>query len=215
MSAVHQSSLPAAQADRRPQRLTLFLLAAVFILPFAVGSGLFWTGWRPAKFGHHGQLIEPARALPESGLRQPDGRALPTSELRGKWLLVLPIKDACTASCRENLEKMQQTQLALSKEQNRVRRVLLSNRVSSAPDGERGAAWVVQLGELQQRFPGLVVVRVDEAASADWRSVVDGDGGAIHVVDPLATVMMRYPDGQGARGVLKDLERLLKYSWIR
>ena len=99
MSAVHSSRLPAAQAEHRPQRLTLALLATVFILPFVVGSGLFWSGWRPDRFGQHGQLVEPPRALPESGLRQADGGALARAELRGKWLLVLPVRDACTAPC--------------------------------------------------------------------------------------------------------------------
>lgn len=207
MNALPTSSLPSLQIDRRSGRLTLLALAAVFVLPFVVGSGLFWSGWRPAQFGHHGALVTPARALPESGLRQIDGRALPTAELRGKWLLVVPIGAVCAAACRENLEKMQQTQLALGKEQNRVRRVLLSNRVSSpaAP----------LLTDLQQRFPGLVVAQVEESAAAEWRTAMNGDGGVIHVVDPLGMVMMRYPEGQGARGVLKDLERLLKYSWIR
>lgn len=214
MSAVHSPSLPTAQPGHRPQRLTLALLAAVFILPFVVGSGLFWSGWRPERFGQHGQLVEPPRALPESGLHQANGSALVSAELRGKWLLVLPVRDICAAPCLDNLQKMAQTQLALGKEQNRVRRVLLINRVLS-PGVASAPPLPAQLVALQARFPGLVVADVPPDAADIWRSALDGDGGVIHVVDPHAKLMMRYPEGQDARGVLKDLERLIRVSWIR
>jgi len=34
------------------------------------------------------------------------------------------------------------------------------------------------------------------------------------VIDPLGNVMMRYTDKPDMAGMLKDLERLLKYSWV-
>jgi len=36
----------------------------------------------------------------------------------------------------------------------------------------------------------------------------------IYLVDPLGNVMMRYPPGANPSGMLKDLTRLLKYSWV-
>ena len=69
-----------AQASNSP-RLMLLLLAALFFLPFVVGSGLFWLDWRPTKFANHGDLVQPPRALPESGLHRVDGSPLPTSAL--------------------------------------------------------------------------------------------------------------------------------------
>jgi hypothetical protein len=48
-----------------------------------------------------------------------------------------------------------------------------------------------------------------------WKSVLEGTGQAIFIVDPLGNVMMRYAAPPDMRGILKDLERLLKYSWIR
>jgi len=185
---------------------TLSLLAAVFLLPFIIGTGLFWSGWRPGKFINHGELLTPARPLPETGLSHADGRPFPRSELAGKWLLVLPVAGACDTPCLDNLQQMQNVHLALNKEQSRLQRVLISNGGPPPAD-------------LQSRFPGLVLGRINstssDATSEAWHSVLAGRGQTLYVVDPLGNVMMRYTDPGDMRGVLKDLERLLKYSWIR
>ena len=113
--------LPAPSTARR----TLPLLAAVFLLPMAVGSGLFWSGWRPAQFGNHGELLQPARPLPDGGLLRTDGRPLPTAELLGKWLFVFSAPGACDAMCIERLQQLQRVHIALNKEQSRLRRVFI------------------------------------------------------------------------------------------
>ena len=75
--------MPAILSAPRPARYTLALLVATFVLPFLLGTGLYWSGWRPEKFGNHGELIQPPRPMPETGLLQDDGRPLPTADLRG------------------------------------------------------------------------------------------------------------------------------------
>lgn len=192
-----------AQASTSP-RLMLLLLAALFLLPFVVGSGLFWLDWRPAKFGNHGKLVQPPRALPESGLRHADGRALPTAELRGKWLLAVAVDASCDAPCQATLRQLGQVQLALNKEQRRVQRVLLVN------GGDREAQ-----AQLQRAAPDLLVASVPADANGAWASAFDAFAAGVYVVDPLANVMLRYQPTTDPRGVLKDLERLLKYSWLR
>lgn len=190
-------------------RRTLLLLAALFILPFVVGSGLFWLDWRPGKFGNHGELLQPPRTLPAVGLHHADGRPLPTSELLGKWLLVLPVKGSCTTTCQNNLQGMLQVHVALNKEQKRMQRVLIVGDVSdSATDPP--------MVELQRLFPGLLVAAVQaNVAGEAWNRALNGRGEDVFIVDPLGNVMMRYAYPADMRGVLKDIERLLKYSWIR
>ena len=199
---------PALKA-RAPARRTLLLLAAVFILPLAIGTGLFWLDWRPEKFGNYGELLQPPRQLPESGLRHADGRPFPSFDLRGKWLLVLPLNGPCDSICQQTLQQMRQVHIALNKEQDRLQQVLIGSRGAGRADDP---IWV----ELPQRFPGLVLATVSaDAATSGWNRVLGGTGREIYVVDPLGKVMMRYSDPIDMRGVLRDLERLLKYSWIR
>ena len=104
---------------------------------------------------------------------------------------------------------MRQVHIALNKEQDRLQRVLIVSRDSGQADDP---VWA----ELPQRFPDLVLATLPAgAAASDWNRVLGGTGREIYVVDPLGNVMMRYRDPIDMRGVLKDLERLLKYSWIR
>ncbi|MEI7432554.1 MAG: hypothetical protein WCL27_19075, partial [Betaproteobacteria bacterium] len=179
------------------------LLAAVFFLPFIIGTGLFWTGWRPGKFVNHGELLQPARALPENGLHHVDGRPFPTSTLRGKWLLVLPVTGTCDTPCQQQLLQMQNVHVALNKEQSRLQRVFISNGAAASTEWET-------------RFPELLMGVIPAGPEGEgWHQAMDGQNQTLYVVDPLGNVMMRYPNPGEMRGVLKDLERLLKYSWIR
>lgn len=198
-----------AQPTTNSSRRTLLLLAALFFLPFVIGSGLFWLDWRPEKFGNKGELLQPPRTLPATGLRHADGRPLPTAELLGKWLLVLPVKGSCTTTCQNNLQHMLQVHVALNKEQNRLQRVLI---VSDGSDSANDPP----MAELQRLFPGLLVAAVQTSVAGEaWHGALNGRGQEVYIVDPLGNVMMRYADPTDMRGVLKDLERLLKYSWIR
>lgn len=197
MTAI-SSNLPAA----KPAGRMLFLLAAVFVLPFLIGTGLFWSGWRPGKFSNYGELLQPARDLPAEGLKHADGTPFPNTELLGKWLLVLPVNGVCEAICLKNLQQMQQVHIALNKDQNRLQRVLISSG-TVAPVA------------LQTRFPDLVLGVVAPADAAPWQHTLEGSGKTLYIIDPLGKVMMRYAEPGQMRGVLKDLERLLKYSWIR
>ena len=192
------AALPTPNSSRR----TLLLLAAVFFLPFLVGSGLFWLDWRPGKFANHGELLQPPLPLPESGLLHADGSALPSAEWRGKWLLLMPVQDACDASCQDHLQQMLKVHVALNKEQSRLQRVLMVNGVADSTN----------LAQVQQRFPDLLIA---STAAEAWKKAFADHRQTIYVVDPLANVMMRYVEPGDMRGVLKDLERLLKYSWIR
>jgi len=191
----------AAAAPTRSSRLMLLCLAAVFFLPFMLGSGLFWLDWRPTRYANHGELLQPPRALPETGLRRIDGSPLPTAELRGKWLLVVAARRNCDEACQTTLQQLAQVQLALNQDQGRVQRVL----VVADDDPEN-------LQQVLRRFPDLVIAGLPSTTTA-WAGVLDAT--RVYVADPQANAMLRYGDAIDMRGVLKDLGRLLKYSWLR
>mgnify|MGYP006992436953 CR=1 FL=1 len=52
----------------------LLLILSLFLLPVAIGGGLFAYGWRPAAPAAHGELLTPARPLPD--LLTADGQSL-------------------------------------------------------------------------------------------------------------------------------------------
>ncbi|MFT3962159.1 hypothetical protein [Propionivibrio sp.] len=208
---------------RVASRVMLLALAAVFVLPFAVGSGLFWSGWRPAALRNHGELVQPPRALPAG-----------VAALHGKWLLIVPARDGGGPACQETLHRLRQAHAALGKERDRVQRVLVGAGIPAdllplqggGREGDGADAIADGLvphphpsppleGEgARAPFSGLTIVS-PAADDAAWRRALDGYAPAVFVADPLGNVMMRYDEPIDARHVLRDMERLLKYSWVR
>lgn len=191
-----------------PVRRAMLLTIALLMLPFLIAYGLHWFEWRPEKLANHGELIQPPQALPESGLSHADGSPLPTEELRRKWTLVLVSRTPCDNVCQHDLHQMRQVQVALNKEMLRLRRVLVGSSVNAL-------AADPALPELRRSYPDLLIAAPDaDPQGAAWRSAIDGTNHRFYVIDPLGNVMMRYTDKADMPGMLKDLERLLKYSWV-
>lgn len=193
---------------RRRARLGLIGLAALFFVPLALSFYLYYgTSWRPRGTTQHGELIEPARPLPEAGLMLADGGRMGPGWLQGEWHLVYLGPGDCAEACRDMLVRMRQVRLALDKDMDRVGRVFLYSGTLSC--GEYLAA----------EHPGLVVASVDDepgkrllAEFPGGRSAVSS--GKLYVVDPLGNLMMSYPGDAPPKSILTDLERLLKLSHI-
>ena len=71
--------------------------------------------------------------------------------------------------------------------------------------------WVVT--DAGKPRPELLAALEDARISAD-ASVAKAfpDTGGIYLVDPIGNLMMRFPADPDPSGVIKDLQRLLKYS---
>ena len=193
---------------RRRARLGLIGLAALFFVPLALSFYLYYgTSWRPAGTTQHGDLIEPARPLPEVALSLADGKPTDPGFLRGEWHLVYLGGGDCLADCRAALVKMRQVRLALDKDMDRVGRVFLYSGMLAAVD------------YLAAEHPGLVAAGLDGASGARLLSAFPDQGSAVtsgklYVVDPLGNLMMSYPGEAPPKSILTDLERLLKLSHI-
>jgi cytochrome oxidase Cu insertion factor (SCO1/SenC/PrrC family) len=193
---------------RRRSRLGLVGLAALFFVPLAVSFWLYYgTDWRPSGGAQHGELIDPARPLPEASLTRADGTPTGDDFLRGDWHLVYVGEGACGAPCRETLVKARQVRLALDKDVNRVSRVFLYSGATPDP------------GYLAAEHPDLVAARLDDEAGRAVLAAFPQDpppaaAGHLYIVDPLGNLMMRYPADAPPRAILSDLERLLRLSHI-
>jgi len=193
---------------RRRSRLGLIGLAALFFVPLAVSFYLYYgTSWRPSGGAQHGELVDPARPLPEVTLARPDGSPTGGDFLRGDWHLVYVGEGACDATCRDALVKARQVRLALDKDVNRVGLVFLYS--GAAPDA----------GYLAVEHPELVAASVDGEAGLALLAAFPQDppplsAGHLYIVDPLGNLMMRYPGEATPRAILTDLERLLRLSHI-
>jgi hypothetical protein len=157
-----------------------------------------------------GELIDPARPLPEFALQDLAGAAFTQQDLRRAWSLVLVAERGCDAVCESNLIKMRQVRLTQGRHMGRIRGVLLLSQAEGLPE----------LARLRAQHEGLQIVSgaPQQVASllagfqlgSDPREVFN----RVYIVDPLGNLMMRYAPDFDPMLLKKDLERLLRLSHI-
>ena len=182
---------------------TLALLAGLFLLPLAVAFYVYYgTSWRPAAHVNHGTLITPVRALPAVALPPvPPGAG--ATAFHGQWTLVYIGSGACDDACRDSLYLMRQTRAALNTDMSRVARVFLITGQCCA------------LGFLTREHPGLVLIDASGPAAAPLLQQFPAQRAhTLFVVDPLGNLMMSYDATSNPRGLLEDLQKLLRLSQI-
>lgn len=186
------------QGARARNLRTVGALAMLFLLPLLLSFWMYYGArWSPASRTNHGELLQPVRALPLA-------QGFDAGVLQGKWSLVYVGRGSCDAACRHALVVMRQTRLSLNNEMTRVNRVFLA-------DGE-----CCDRQFLQRQHPGLIVLDASEAAAQPLLRAFPQTGRAdsVFIVDPLANLVMRF-DAQGdPKGLLQDLQKLLKLSHI-
>jgi hypothetical protein len=168
-------------------RLKLAGIFAACAAPFVLGWAAWYFGWGTGAAGNYGELIAPR---PLTGA--------PFAELRGKWVLVSFDPAACDAYCEKKLYFMRQLRRAQGANEARIERL-----------------WIVtDAGALRAEL--LAAIEGTHIA----RTIAHGDvfPGShrehIYLVDPLGNLMLRFPRDPDASRMLKDLQRLLKYSRI-
>lgn len=177
-------------------RLVLVLLAALFILPIVFATAWYFYVER------HG-TVEPAGATGELILPPVTvGEDTP----RGKWTVLQVAVERCDGPCRQRLHDTRQVRIALHKDSTRVHRLLLHTGGVPADFRTFTAA----------EHPDLEISEVDDDYPLFDHIGAPGehDAGALWIVDPLGNLMMHYPGQAPARGLLDDLERLLRLSGI-
>ena len=173
----------------------IFAVCAMPLVAALVAYHLF----PPAGRTNYGELVEP-RPLPRTALQRLDGPPFTLAELQGKWVLLQVDDAACGPSCQEKLFLMRQVRLAQGKNMDRVERVWL------LLDAGRPAPEVAPLHD------GAVVARAAPELVAGLPATDVRDH--VYLLDPRGNVMLRFPKHADPKRMIKDLERLLKYSGI-
>jgi len=188
----------APEAARRRGRLIVAAIFAVCALPLAAAL-VAYHFFPPAGRTNYGELVEP-RPMPRGPLRRLDGRPFTLAELQGKWVLLQVDDAACGPPCQEKLFLMRQVRLAQGKNMDRVERVWL------VLDAGRPAPQIAPLHD------GAVVAHAAPELVAGLPAADVRDH--VYLLDPRGNVMLRFPKHADPKRMIKDLERLLKYSSI-
>ena len=164
-------------------RNKLLWVAAVCAAPIVLGTAAYLLRWSPGTPSNYGELIRPT---PVPGLEP----------LRGKWVLVMFDAAACDARCEQKLYFMRQVRRAQGKDMGRV------ERLWAITDGAKPRA------EILPGIEGTLIYTQQGLAAAFAGPVVEH----LYLVDPLGNLMMRFPRDPDPSKVIKDLQRLLRYS---
>lgn len=192
-------------------RRQLLLLATLFLAPVLTS----WAAWMYLSHGgsaastNAGALIQPARPLQQVSLHDARGEPWSMAAVRGRWAYVMFAESTCADECQRQLYYTRQIRTGVSKDMARVRRVLV---LGYQPDE-------VWQREIARDHPDLTVVVAAEAAwnrfAGQFSEQNQGvDGNDFYMVDPLGNLMMRYGQQVSAKGIAKDLRKLLKVSQV-
>ncbi len=165
-------------------RLKLAAVVAVCAAPFVLGWLAYEHHWFSGQSGNYGELIAP----------RPLGGAL--VPLRGKWVFVTVDVAACAAACERKLYVVRQVRRGQGKDAERIERLWL------LADGGKPRA------ELVAAVEGSHLATDTELLKALPGNALEH----IYLVDPLGNLMMRFPADPDPSKLIKDLQRLLKYS---
>ncbi len=191
-------------------RIKLFIIFAAFLGPLLAAFVWYYgfggvLGNRDAT--NNAPLLSPVVPLRAFSNFAVDGARFDAESLRHKWSVIHLLERQCDAGCEKSLYNTRQTRLALGRDANRIRRILLSanrdllTRLAAAhPDAVR---LLESAGGLQNQLAPLLQTRHPGA-----------DADAALLVDPLGNLMMIIPATLDPALLLKDLKRLLKLSRI-
>ena len=182
---------PEQLAKQRKSRRTLLLIFLVAVAPVVAGYATFFF-WQPSAGVNYGDLVQPARHVDWASMRSPQGVAIDAKLLQAHWVLAYVGDGPCAEACEQALYYARQVRTAQAKKVDRVARVWL------LPEGQTPSP------ALLEQHPGLVLGSITPNFA--------GEAGRVVLVDPDGNLIMRFPAEIDPKGMIRDLQRLLKYS---
>lgn len=154
------------------------------------------------KLQHHGDLIKPMPKIQSFN-------EIESAPYLGKWLLLMVAPQECDSQQSEKIHLLQQLQIALGKDAQRVQQAV----VALSPASQSSCQSLVD------PIPGLAILALSEKSfesqlGAYSHTTKRQAQGELFIVDPQGNILMHYDASVPASDVLKDLKRLLRVSKI-
>ena len=198
-TSTRESQRPALNVGARSGRLQALMILLICAAPI-VGGTIAFKFWEAGPTTNYGELVTP-RKLEIVG-QGADQRPAALADHDGKWRYVIFDAGECDEQCQRKLLYTRQIRLAQGREQGRIERIWLID------DGSIPNATHASL------YADAHIVKLPSPSVA---SAFEPQGSArqyIYLIDPLGNLMMRYSADPDPARMIKDLQRLLKYSRI-
>ncbi len=210
MNQSTQTTPNAEATGTKPSGLSRFqgisVIASV-LLPIAAAYVVFYTGQgMPDGTVNEGELLQPPVNINQLPFIERGGAPLQLGAEKAKWRYLIVPEGDCNADCEKLLYTSRQVHIRLGEKADRVERLL----VTASPP-------TVELQQkLQQEHPRLRLVQLGAGALQQLRQQTANkaiaDPRAL-LVDQQGYAMMAYDNDHSGNQLLKDIKRLLKYSY--
>ncbi|OEF28203.1 hypothetical protein A1QC_05995 [Vibrio rumoiensis 1S-45] len=173
----------------------LWLMLFVFALPIIAAKLILSQHWYQSGVTNKGILITPTMHYASIGMENPAPHL---------WQVAYVLPERCTQVCQQQLHLLQQSHIALGKDQPRVVSVVIVQPNSDT------SALLESTGQKKDFITVLASQPSDEIQGFNFL-----------VIDPLGQWVMRYPSSQQieklpdeSKDILSDLRKLLKLSRV-
>ncbi|MFS1523730.1 hypothetical protein ACL7TT_06370 [Microbulbifer sp. 2304DJ12-6] len=202
-------SAHSSQGSHFPRRRKLqgISIVASVVLPIVAAYIVFYTGTGlPEGTLNQGELLQPPVNLSEVSFIQGEEEVSLIGKDAPKWRYLILSGMACGEECEKLLYTSRQVHIRLGEKANRVERLLVTGEPLTADKTEKLRQEHPRLKVLQLNRERLLALQEQTAHQniADIRAVL---------IDQQGFAMMAYDNHHSGNQWLKDIKRLLKYSY--
>lgn len=164
-------------------KLKFLLIVFVFVLPFIFAKYFFDNDATSTRgTTNHGSFLV-------------DEVSIASLADNDHWIILQVIDGKCDTSCQDNMHMLRQINTALGKDMGRVKRYLLNNNT------DENAVYL-------DNYPKVIVLDRSETL---YNKLTKMDE-RIFIADPFGKIILGYENDFIAKGLLKDIKKLLKFS---
>ena len=186
-------------------KIKFLLIVMIFVLPFVVSNHLYKKHLSGEKLNttNYGSFINPIVSLQDTSFFDITTNSRKYNSLDRKWYLIYITNPNCSDSCQNDIYLLRQINIALGKDMERVKRIVLLNDDTKTNLGK----------ELQIKYPNLIVVSNQSSSFTKVLNKVKRNLN-LFLVDPNGNVILGYNENFEGKKLLKDIKKLLKLSKI-
>ena len=164
-------------------KLKFLLIVFVFVLPFIFAKYFFENDATSTRgTTNHGSFLV-------------DEVNIASLADNDHWIILQVIDGKCDISCQDNMHMLRQINTALGKDMGRVKRYLLNKNT------DKNAVYL-------DNYPKVIVLDRSETL---YNKLTKMDE-RIFIADPFGKIILGYENDFIAKGLLKDIKKLLKFS---
>ena len=201
------TSVEQPEQTKKRNPYTPWFVVIAFVAPVVAAYALFFLGITPPAFSNKGELLNPIIDVESFALTDDSNKTLGRDEItKHKWHMVYFAGASCDDACNQILYNMRQINIAVGKNANRLRRLL----VHLEKPGEEFQSLIAE------EYPDAEHAHADAATIAAALQEVGAEfrSNEVYIMDPLGNIMLRFTQDQPYKDLLHDLNKLFKVSQI-